>query len=138
MLFWLGLITGLIIGWLIEWLIDWGFWRRSLNISLDEERRWRTQLDTAQREIQKLQAQLADSIPSDSAVAQQDRLEEIQGINDAFAQQLHAAGIHTFAQLAELAPEQLTQLIHPAPQQSMNPVAWIAQARQLAQRKEGD
>ena len=56
MLFWLGLVTGLIIGWLIGWLIDWRFWRRDLNATLTEERRWRTELEDAQREIQRLQA----------------------------------------------------------------------------------
>ncbi len=58
MLFWIGLVAGLLVGWLVEWLIDWRFWRRELNASLDEERRWRTELENARHEIDKLQDQI--------------------------------------------------------------------------------
>ncbi len=56
---WMVLVAGLIIGWLVEWLIDWRFWRRELNASLDDEQRWRMDLERANREISRLQEQIA-------------------------------------------------------------------------------
>lgn len=144
MLFWLGLVAGLIIGWVVEWLIDWRFWRRSLNESLDEESRQRTELEQAQREIQNLQEQLAQLSNSKTAskgtptANAPDSLERIDGINVIFAQRLQTAGVRTFAQLAQLSPERIVEIIRPKSRQAINPAAWIAQAKQMAQQREGD
>ena len=48
------------------------------------------------------------------------------------------AGIRTFAQLAQLPPERIIEIIRPKTRQTINPAAWIAQAKQLAQQREGD
>src|SRR4051812_5552199 len=97
MSFWLGLVAGLIIGWIVEWLIDWRFWRQDLNASLAEERRWRQELDNAQREIGELKEQLArlSEQSGNQASTEPDRLERIKGIGSAFAQRLRTAGIAT-------------------------------------------
>jgi predicted flap endonuclease-1-like 5' DNA nuclease len=146
MLFWLGLVTGLIIGWIVEWLIDWRFWRRDLNASLAEERRWQRELDSAQREIGELKEQLArlseqtdsqmTAANSEKADTERDRLERIKGIGPAFAQRLRKAGITTFAQLAQLSPERIVEIIHPEPRQAIDPASWIAQAKELAPKNQ--
>jgi len=147
MLFWLGLVTGLIIGWVIEWFIDWRFWRRALYENLQTESQWRRELQAAQREVAELRAQLAQlsvSTPnaetSDSSVPvadlPHDQLEIINGVGPAFAQRLQTAGVRTFAQLSELSPERLLEIIHPEPWQAVDPGSWIAQARQLAQKNQ--
>jgi predicted flap endonuclease-1-like 5' DNA nuclease len=148
MLFWLGLVTGLIIGWIVEWLIDWRFWRRDLNASLAEERRWRLELDGAQREIGELKEQLARlagqsssnqatiTKPDPESAPEPDQLERIKGIGPAFAQRLRKAGITTFAQLAQLSPERIVEIIHPEPRQAIDPASWIAQAKELAPKNQ--
>jgi uncharacterized membrane-anchored protein YhcB (DUF1043 family) len=70
MLFWLGLVTGLIIGWVIEWFIDWRFWRRDLYNSLALETEWRKELETAQKEIARLQQELELSIDHKQTIVQ--------------------------------------------------------------------
>ncbi len=142
MLFWMALVAGLIIGWLVEWLIDWRFWRRDLNASLDDERRWRLDLENARREISRLQDQVAQlsgtatgGDDNGSVSAQKnDEFERIKGIDHTFAQRLHATGIHTFSQLAQLPSKRITEIICPEPQQVIDPASWIAQARKLAKK----
>lgn len=142
MVFWLGLVAGLIIGWVVEWIIDWRFWRRDLNRSLDLEAHWRTQLATAQATIERLQAQqtpaqLSQPAPVAAALgvneAPRDALEYIQGIGPLLEERLYAAGIFTFAQLSETTPEQLIAIIQPKTGQQLDLVAWIEEAKQLAQ-----
>lgn len=132
MIFWLGLFAGLIIGWVIEWIIDWRFWRSEHNDSVDEESRLRRELESARLEINRLQSQL--TAPAASVAA--DQLQEIQGIGQVFAKRLNDAGIFTFAQLAELSPERLREIIQPQEWQSLDFAAWLAQARTLAQKSQ--
>lgn len=133
MIFWLGLFAGLIIGWVIEWIIDWRFWRREHNDSVDEESRLRRELEGARLEINRLQSQL--TAPAAPPVAT-DQLQEIQGIGQVFAKRLNDAGIFTFAQLAELSPERLREIIQPQEWQSLDFAAWLTQARTLAQKSQ--
>lgn len=133
MIFWLGLFAGLIIGWVIEWIIDWRFWRSEHNDSVDEESRLRRELESARLEINRLQSQLTAPPAAPVAV---DQLQEIQGIGQVFAKRLNDAGIFTFAQLAELSPERLREIIQPQEWQSLDFAAWLAQARTLAQKSQ--
>lgn len=65
--------------------------------------------------------------------AQQDNLETIDGIGPAFATHLRAAGVHTFAQLAAMSPEQLLEIMAPSRGSHMiDAAAWLEQAHQLA------
>lgn len=62
-----------------------------------------------------------------------DPLEQIRGIGPVAAKKLNAAGIYTFADLARQTPEQLlTALGNPRQSARIQPLAWIEQARQLA------
>lgn len=64
--------------------------------------------------------------PADTAV---DPLEEINGIGATYARRLRAAGIHTFADLAALTPEEARAAAKAQPWQA-NPADWIAQAKE--------
>jgi len=60
-----------------------------------------------------------------------DDLEVINGIGPVYASRLQAAGIHTFAQLAELTPEHIHEIIGPMRSGHMiEAESWIAEARQ--------
>lgn len=134
MIFWLGLFAGLIIGWVIEWIIDWRFWRGEHNVSVDEESRLRRDLESARLEINRLQSQLSTSPAALTPTA--DQLQEIHGIGQVFAKRLNDAGILTFAQLAELSPERLREIIQPQEWQSLDFAAWLTQARTLVQNSQ--
>ncbi|MCB0083447.1 MAG: hypothetical protein KDE47_21045 [Caldilineaceae bacterium] len=68
-----------------------------------------------------------------SAVVQPDDLKKINGIGPVYEGHLHAAGIQTFAQLAELSAAQIRQILEPIRSGHMiEPTTWIAEARQLA------
>lgn len=65
-----------------------------------------------------------------------DDLTLINGITPAYAERLRAAGICTFAQLAELLPERVHLIIGPSEDENIiQSRRWIADARQFAQRK---
>ena len=134
MIFWLGLFAGLIIGWVIEWIIDWRFWRSEHHGSVDEESRLRRELEGARLEINRLQSQL--TAPAATSPLAADQLQDIHGIGQVFAKRLNDAGIFTFAQLAELSPERLREIIQPQEWQSLDFAAWLAQARTLAQKSQ--
>ncbi|MEZ4734819.1 MAG: helix-hairpin-helix domain-containing protein [Caldilineaceae bacterium] len=62
-----------------------------------------------------------------------DDLEAINGIGPVYASRLQAAGIHTFAQLAELTPEHIHEIIGPMRSGHMiEAESWIVEARQRA------
>ena len=64
---------------------------------------------------------------AETAVA--DPLEEIHGIGPVVARHLQSAGIYTFAQLAELSPEQVSAIIAPVRASGLlDPASWIAEA----------
>ncbi len=157
-----GLIIGLIIGWIIEWVIDWLLWRRDeaqlgqrlaeaeaenrrLQAKMAEDEEKLKKLATLEQEmaecreerrdaeltIHQLRAdlnELAGQVPP-----KKDRLERIKGIGATFAQRLRQGGIHTFAQLAELTPERLEELVQVEEWQKIEPEKWIAEAKELAE-----
>ena len=60
--------------------------------------------------------------------AQPDDLTMIEGIGPKVNQLLHAAGIQTFAQLAEASPEDLKAILEPAGLRFIDPGSWAEQA----------
>ncbi len=64
-----------------------------------------------------------------------DKLDAIRGIGPVYAQRLSSAGIRSFAQLAELAPEQVGEIVGQGKAENLvNARGWIDQARQLAKK----
>ncbi len=130
-----GLVVGLIVGWLIEWIIDWLFWRR-------RNRTLRDRLVEAEAQVGELAARLAEA-PTGPArvvvkevvkeiVKEKDRLERIRGIGPVFARRFQEAGVHTFAELAAMAPEHAREIVAVENWQAVDPASWIAQASEFA------
>lgn len=160
--FFYGLIVGLIVGWVIEWIIDWLFWRRGdqqlaeklakveaenrrLEAKIAEDEENLKKLETIERDIAACQEQLKDAeLTIDqlrdelnkqaSPVPQKvERLERIRGIGAVFARRLREAGINTFAQLAELTPDQIEEIVQVEEWQKIEPEQWIAEAKEFAE-----
>jgi predicted flap endonuclease-1-like 5' DNA nuclease len=66
-----------------------------------------------------------------STKVKRDRLEAIKGIGPVFAKRMNAAGIFTYADLADQDPEKLLAIVEAKPWQAADPAEWIAQARSL-------
>ncbi len=130
MLFWLGLVAGAIIGWVVEWIIDWRFWRNDLTVTSDEESRLRKELEVARLEINNLQGRIQTQ---STGTPTPDRLQDINGVGQVYVRKLNDAGIYTFAQLADLSVERLTEIIKPQEWQALDFDAWIRQARTFMQ-----
>jgi len=137
--FWI--IVGLIAGWVIEWVIDLLFWRRRgpaqdqpklerLAALESEASACRAKLADAEATIDQLRAELnalAGQIPSPH-----DRLERVKGIGTVFARRLNQAGVTSFAQLAQLTPQRIREIIRPEEWQKIEPEVWIAEAKEFA------
>ena len=80
------------------------------------------------------ETETVDPAPIDPpAVVEPDRLEDVKGIGPIFTQRLNEAGIYTLDQLAQLTPEQITEMMEKDDQSfSGDPEDWIKQARELA------
>ncbi len=61
-----------------------------------------------------------------------DRLEEIKGIGPVYAKKLNAAGVYSFADLANMRAERLTDIIKPNRWQLIEPERWISEAATFA------
>lgn len=78
-------------------------------------------------------AEMAAPAPVEiSAPLTPDDLKVLEGIGPKVAEVLNAAGITTFAQLADAAPDQLQAVLNEAGYKYMNPTTWPAQARLAA------
>lgn len=86
-----------------------------------------------QKTIADLRAKLESAMAQ--APSEEDRLEQVKGIGAVFSNRLKAAGVKTFAQLAQLPPERVQEIINPEEWQKIDPASWIAQAGELAAKK---
>ena len=119
--------------------------------------RSRAELESHKAEIRELRAQLSndnsaeaiseepplfvtmDDLPPDPITSPHpatngngDRLQQINGIGNVFAGRLEAAGIKTFAQLAQLSPERAVEIVKAKPWQVADAEAWITQAQEFS------
>jgi predicted flap endonuclease-1-like 5' DNA nuclease/uncharacterized small protein (DUF1192 family) len=69
-----------------------------------------------------------------SAHPVRDPLIDINGIGPVYEQKLLAAGVTSFEQVANMTPDALRAIIAPQAWQAIDPEAWIAEARTLAQQ----
>jgi 1,4-alpha-glucan branching enzyme len=63
-----------------------------------------------------------------------DDLQEIRGVGPVFARRLYAAGVLTYADLAGLSPDRLREIVQAQNWQKIDPEAWIATAKVMAER----
>ncbi len=142
MQFWLGMAAGLLIGWIGEWLLT----RRS------SDRRQATadpvlysELHQARQELERLKSgyeipdptvatDTTEVAPSGQSVEDQaadvaDDLTVVKGIGPVFAERLNAAGIVSYADLAQASPQALEAAV--ATNQKIAAEDWIAQAKTL-------
>ena len=94
----------------------------------------RAELDTANRQVAQLRAELAAL----RGTPARDALIDINGIGPVIEKRLFEAGITTFAQLAAESPARLRDIARLKDWQDADPNAWIAEARSRAgQQSEG-
>jgi predicted flap endonuclease-1-like 5' DNA nuclease len=100
-----------------------------------EIERLRAELAGANGEIERLRAELATP-RTIAAHRERDPLIDINGIGPAYEQRLFDAGIYTFDDLAAQTPARLRELVGAKAWQEADTEAWIAEARQMAQKHE--
>jgi predicted flap endonuclease-1-like 5' DNA nuclease len=106
----------------------------------DQERRLKRRVRSVSPQGDVLQQEMATATSTrrqwqgtDDASAAKDDLTMISGIGPAFERALNAAGIHTFAQLAEQTPESLvSRMATRISAERIRRDRWIEQARELA------
>lgn len=140
-----GLLLGLLVGWIVELIIDWRFWRldgdsisNRLNAGIGNlvgdggnNDALNAQLSEAKAEIDRLQAALAAAATGE--VKREDRLERINGVGKVFRTRFNEAGIYTFAEVAALTPERITEIMGVTESwRKIDPESWIAEAAQFA------
>lgn len=91
-------------------------------------------LANTEEQISSLQMELKtmSSRMSEILARPPEQLTKIKGIGAVFAYRLNQADIHTFADLAQLTPERVIEIISVGSLPYINPENWLAQARQLA------
>jgi len=142
------LVLGLLIGWLVEWTIDWFYWRSRMralakeSASLTEENEnlkagnadLKERIAAIETKINK-RSQLAKTKPIRDR-AGRDNLQAIRGIGPVIAKRLNDAGIYTFEELAQVAPEELEEILGALIKKFFpGEEKMIAQAKEFAQQK---
>lgn len=91
-------------------------------------------LANADDQISNLQMELRtmSSRMSEILARPPEQLTKIKGIGRVFAYRLNQADIHTFADLAQLTPERVEEIVSVGSLPYINPENWLVQARQLA------
>ncbi len=137
MQFWFGVAAGLLIGWIGEWLIG----RRTVDRrQAGVDPFLYSELHQARQELERLKSESEVQDPPAATTATEtalpaplveepDDLTVIKGIGPVFAERLNAAGIYSYADLAQASPEALQAAV--ATKQKVAAEAWIAQARAL-------
>ncbi len=138
------IVLGILIGWLIEWVIDWIYWRkrrievhsaeRVAEVSLQDKATTillqdkTAENETLHQEIAGLKARVEQltHVPDD--------LKVIKGIGPEIERRLHAAGVTSFAQLAEMAPTDLEVVLGSLIKRLANEEDILNQARALARK----
>jgi predicted flap endonuclease-1-like 5' DNA nuclease len=137
------LVLGLLIGWLIEWVIDWIYWRnRTRALAEQKEKLARENLLLKDR-VAALEpkankrSQLAKTRPFGKGG--KDNLKAIRGIGPVIERRLNQAGIYTFEEMAQLTPDELTDILGDLIRKFFpGEDKMIAQAKEFAQHKPQD
>ena len=79
--------------------------------------------------------------PPGGGRVRQQSLEQIRGIGPIYATRLREAGVQTFADLAQLPPERIVEIVlrdRDASESLIDAEDWIRQARELAEERENE
>lgn len=88
---------------------------------------------TTQDQINQLAKDMTPAPAEVNQPPETDKLEDIKGIGPVFARRLNEAGIYTFADLANLTPAQIRDIVAADERTfAIEPEDWIRQARELA------
>ncbi len=132
-------IFGLLFGWFVKYAIDRIYRDNQLQALQDENTSLRQKILSLET---RLQAKSLESRSSGRVAAQpqpvqtgtgKDDLKVIKGIGPAIERKLNEAGIQTFEALAQLAVEDLENILGSTKRLVKDPGSLIAQAGQLAQ-----
>jgi predicted flap endonuclease-1-like 5' DNA nuclease len=127
-------VLGLLVGWLAEWVIDWYYWRGRIYRVANENTSLKERLSS-------LETKQSQGFKPDKGIALTDKsgrdnLEAIKGIGPVYARRLREAGINTFAELSQLPPERLGEILGERYKRLFsNQENILAQARDFAQQK---
>ena len=142
------LVLGLLIGWLVEWVIDWFYWRGRIrplaeeNANLAQEN---ANLKTESADLKERIAALETKVSRKSQLSKtkpirdkagMDNLQAIRGVGPVIAKRLNEAGIYTFEEMAQLAPQELEEILGSLIKKFFpGEEKMIAQAKEFAQQK---
>lgn len=127
-------VLGLLIGWSVEWVIDWYYWRGRIYKVSSENTNLKERLSS-------LETERKQGFKPDKGIALTDKagrenLEAIKGIGPVYARRLREAGIQTFAQLSQLTPERLGDILGERYKRLFsNQETILAQAKDFAQQR---
>lgn len=133
-LFWLGWTVTIVS---LELLVLW-LWLRRRSEPGDSAEAWEhpeillPEIETAPPESAAVKKTTKTSGEKPAPAMKAERLERIEGIGPKVAGLLNAAGIRTFAQLAEADVEQIRQILKENRLNFINPSTWAEQARLAA------
>ena len=108
-------VLGLLIGWLVEWAIDWLYWRNRTrplaeqNEKLAQENARQKERIAALENKANKKSQLAKTRPLGKGG--RDNLKAIRGVGPVIEKRLNQAGIYTFEEMAQLTPDELTEIL---------------------------
>lgn len=133
------LILSVVLGWLIERLIDRVYGQNNGEELQNKGSRSDMELDAQRHVLDEQVGNVQDRVDktgnSSKPVVETvpDKLENIKGIGPVIAGKLNAAGIFTFAQLADLTPARFDEIVGGVIKGMANIEALITQAKQLAE-----
>lgn len=133
-------IFGLLYGWFLKMAFDRIYRENELGDIRNENASLReyilsleSQLGPASPGSRSVQRSAPQAVPVEvPAAAQNDDLKVIKGIGPAIEKKLNGAGVHTFAALAQLTPQQLEGILGSQIRRLQNENDLIAQAKRLA------
>ncbi len=108
--------------------------KQKLQAAETERDHAQTLIADGQQTIADLRAKI-EALMAAAPSSEEDMLERVKGIGAVFSGRLKAAGVKTFAQLAQLTPDRVQEIINPEEWQKIDPASWIAQAGELAAKK---
>ena len=134
-------LLGVLYGWLIKWMIDKIYKEAPATNFADENILLKQRIQSLETALQSksLESQSAiQIIPQPGKRSRpvqiiRDDLKVIEGIGPATEKRLNNAGIHTFAELARLRPDELQNILGNSKRLAHSAGSFVSQAKKLAQ-----